>query len=229
VRERGDYDIAVLGGTGFLGTHVIKRLLAANQRVGVMARNVRNLSAEFYDDRVVMLRGDIRRPTDVERAIGKATVVINLAHGGGGKTYDEVRASMVGGAEAVARVCLSRGVRRLVHIGSIASLYLGPQSGHVIDSTPPDPRQNFVQITPVQRPNATGAFGNANRRTPACILRPGLVGEAALRLMAALGLTMSNTAMVERKGYVPLPFVLVEDVAEAIWQACSSQGVWSYL
>src|SRR5205085_8969429 len=67
VKTDGNYDIAVLGGTGFIGTHLLRRLLAEGKRVGIMARNTRNLPAEFYDDRVVLVPGDVRRPADVER------------------------------------------------------------------------------------------------------------------------------------------------------------------
>ena len=48
---------------------------------------------------------------------------------------------MVGGAEIVARACLAAGSARLIHVGSIASLYLGPGAGPVTGATPPDPRE----------------------------------------------------------------------------------------
>ena len=48
---------------------------------------------------------------------------MNLAHGGGGANWKEVREAMVGGAETVARACLAAGSKRLIHVGSIAGLY----------------------------------------------------------------------------------------------------------
>src|SRR5439155_26119252 len=58
------YDVMVLGGTGFIGTHVVKRLLCGGFRVGVLARNLRNLSQVFDDQRVCLMQGDVRIPVD---------------------------------------------------------------------------------------------------------------------------------------------------------------------
>ena len=224
----GDYDVAVLGGTGFIGSHVVKLLLAKGQRVGVMARNVANLPSEFHRPGVVVLRGDIRLRADVERAIGKASVVINLAHGGGGGTYEQVRAAMVGGAEVVARACLARGVRRLVHVGSIASLYLGPQRSAVTGATPPDPASQL-------RAEYARAKAECDRMLlalhkseglPVCILRPGfVVGEGGTAAHSGLGFFNNDQHCIGwNGGRNRLPFVLAEDVAMAAWQACNASN-----
>ena len=229
VQNDADYDVAVLGGTGFIGMHVVRRLLAAGLRVGVMARNISNLPPEFYDDSVVMIRGDINRPTDVERAINKASIVINLAHGGGGKTYEEVRAAMVGGAEIVARACLSKGVQRLVHIGSIASLYLGSQSGVVTSSTPPDPKLKLRSDYSRAKADCDNLLLTMHKteELPVCILRPGLVvGEGGSASHSGLGVFNNEQHCIGwNAGRNPLPFVLAEDVADAIVQACTADGV----
>jgi nucleoside-diphosphate-sugar epimerase len=160
----------------------------------------------------------------VARAIGTAPVVVNLAHGGGGANFEEVRRAMVGGAEIVARVCLAKRVRRLVHIGSIASLYLGPDAGVVTGETPSDPRAE-------ERADYTRAKAiaddmllamHASEKLPVVILRPGLVvGEGTAPLHAGLGFTNNDQHVIGwNAGRNPLPFVLVGDVAEAILLAC---------
>jgi nucleoside-diphosphate-sugar epimerase len=194
--------VAALGGTGFIGAHLVKRLLAEGHRVGVMARNIRNLPAVFSDPRVVVMQGDIRAKADVERAIGGVRWVVNLAHGGGGQTDDEIRANMVASAETVARACLARNVERLVHLGSIAGLYLGPQSAPITGSTPPDPLS-------------------------VCILRPGLVvGEGGLAFHSGLDFFNNEQHCFGwNAGRNPLPFVLAEDVATAIWRTCITPDI----
>ncbi|HXJ02164.1 MAG TPA: NAD-dependent epimerase/dehydratase family protein [Micropepsaceae bacterium] len=226
VQSEGDYDVAVLGGTGFIGSHLVKLLLANGQRVGVMARNVANLPAEFFQPGVVVKSGDIGKPADVERAIGNAPFVINLAHGGGGATYEQIRKAMVGGAEIVARACLARGVRRLVHVGSIASLYLGSESSVITGDTPPDPASEM-------RAEYARAKAECDRMLlamyrseglPVCILRPGLVvGEGGTAVHSGLGFFNNEQHCIGwNTGRNPLPFVLVEDVAAAAWHACTA-------
>jgi len=227
VRTEGDYDVAVLGGTGFIGTHVVKTLLAKGYRVGVMARNVRNLDAVFLDERVVVIRGDVRRDADVEKAVGAAKIVVNLAHGGGGRNYDEIRTAMVGSAERVARVCLERKVERLIHVGSIASLYLGDPDSTVTGSTAPDSqpelRADYARAK-VECDKALMALRDKDG-LPLCILRPGVVvGEGGVANHTGLGFFNNDQFCVGwNDGLNPLPFVLVEDVAEAVALACSAK------
>jgi len=220
-------DVAVLGGTGFIGAETVRHLVAAGLRVSVMARSVGNLPAIFHHEKVVVHRGDIRDEAAVARAVGEARIVVNLAHGGGGATYEDVRRAMVGGAETVAKVCLAKQVRRLVHVGSIASLYLGPQPGEVTGATPSDPRAD-------ERPDYTRAKAECDRMLldlhardglPVVILRPGLVvGEGSPPLHAGLGLTNNEQHVIGwNNGRNPLPFVLVGDVAEAIVLAARAE------
>lgn len=223
------WDVAVLGGTGFIGAHVVRQLLDAGHGVSVMARNLVNLPAVFADPRVALHRGDIRDPAAVARAIGPARVVINLAHGGGGADFEAVRRAMVGGAETVARACQQAGVARLVHVGSIASLYLGPDAGTITGATPPDPRE-------AERGDYARAKVLADRMLlelhareglKVVILRPGVVvGEGGPPLHSGLGLFNNDQHCIGwNDGRNKLPFVLVEDVASACVRACDAPGV----
>jgi predicted dehydrogenase/nucleoside-diphosphate-sugar epimerase len=225
----GDFEVAALGGTGFIGTHVVKRLIAEGRRVGVMARNIRNLPAVFFDPRVVVMQGNVQVEADVERAIDGARWVVNLAHGGGGRTDDEVRANMVGGAETVARVCLARNVERLVHVGSIAGLYLGPQRAPITGSTPPDPLSDRRNAYSRGKADCDRLLLTLHEREglPVCILRPGIVvGEGGLAFHSGLGFFNNEQHCLGwNAGRNPLPFVLAEDVAAAIWQACIAPDI----
>jgi predicted dehydrogenase/nucleoside-diphosphate-sugar epimerase len=229
-QQEGAYDIAVIGGTGFIGAHLVKKLaIDEGRRVGVMARNVRNLAPVFFHENVVVVRGDVRRAQDVERFMGGASVIIGLAHGGGGKSYQEIRDGMVGGAETIARICLEKNIRRFIHVGSIASLYLGPQTARVTGATPPDPQSE-------SRADYARAKAECDRmllalyrdeKLPVCILRPGLVvGEGSSPFHSGLGFFNNEQhCMGWNAGRNPLPFVLAEDVADAIALACKAPGV----
>jgi predicted dehydrogenase/nucleoside-diphosphate-sugar epimerase len=222
-------DVVLLGGTGFIGAETVRHFTAAGHRVAVMARSVRNLPAIFADPRVAVHRGDIRDAAAVARAVGETKVVVNLAHGGGGATYEDVKRAMVGGAEAIAQLCLAQGVTRLVHVGSIASLYCGPDAGIITGATPSDPRAE-------ERADYSRAKAEADRMLlemhareglPVVILRPGLVvGEGSPPLHAGLGFSNNDQHCIGwNDGRNPLPFVLVSDVAAAIVLATTAPGV----
>lgn len=223
------WDVAVLGGTGFIGTATVRALLGAGLRVSVLSRSCRNLPDVFDSPDVALFRGDIRDSAQVERAIGEARTVVNLAHGGGGDTYEAVRAAMVGGAEVIARHCLKAGVGRLVHVGSIASLYLGPDAGTITGATPSDPLA-------AERADYSRAKAEADRllldladreALRVVILRPGLVvGAGTPAFHAGLGFSYNDQHCIGwNRGDNPLPFVLVDDVAAAIVAAARAEGI----
>lgn len=222
-------DVAVLGGTGFIGAHVVRRFLDAGMRVAVMARTAANLPAVFSDPRVVVQRGDIRNADAVSRAIKGVPIVVNLAHGGGGADFAAIKAAMVGGAEVVAQACLQQGVHRLVHVGSIASLYLGPQSSAVTDATPPDPQEAKRGDYAHAKVLADRMLMemHANKGLPVVILRPGVVvGEGSSPFHSGVGLFNNEQHCIGwNAGRNPLPFVLVEDVADAVFRATQAEGV----
>lgn len=222
-------DVAILGGTGFIGSHVVGRCQRAGLRVSVMARSVRGLPDLFHDERVTLHRGDIRDAGAVAAAIAGAPVVINLAHGGGGSSWDEVREAMMGGAETVARVCMEQRVHRLIHVGSIASLYLGPQANDVTGNTPPD-RQAEVRADYARAKAMTDRMLlklHAEQGLPVVILRPGVVvGAGGPPFHGGLGFFNNDQHCIGwNDGRNKLPFVLVEDVAEAIFLAIRADGI----
>lgn len=222
-------DVAILGGTGFIGAQVVKQCLDAGLGVTVMARNAANLPAIFHDPRVTLRRGNIGDAAAVRSAIGASPVVINLAHGGGGGSFAEVRAAMVGGAEVVARACLAAGVKRLVHVGSIASLYLGPQPGVVTGATPPDPhedrRGDYARAKAICDRMLLDL--HAREGLPVVILRPGVVvGEGSSPFHSGLGFFNTEQHCIGwNDGRNKLPFVLVEDVAAAVVLAARAPGI----
>lgn len=223
------WDVALLGGTGFIGTPTVRHFLARGMHVAVLARSLRNLPAVFDDPAVALVQGDIRDRDAVGRAIGEARYVVNLAHGGGGGSFEQVRDAMVGGAEMVARLCIERGVGRLVHIGSIAALYLGPQGEAITGTTPPDPEADQRADYARAKALADLMLLDLHRREglPVVVLRPGLVvGAGTPPLHSGIGFFNNDQHCIGwNGGRNPLPFVLVDDVAAAIVEAALRPGI----
>jgi predicted dehydrogenase/nucleoside-diphosphate-sugar epimerase len=232
VTRRGNrHDIAVLGGTGFIGRAVVAHLLQQQPtvRIGVMSRNARNLPEVFHEDRVQLIAGDVTSKEDVSNAIDSARLVINLAHGGGGETWQEIKERMVGSARAVASTCASRKTELLIHIGSIAGLYLGNKSEVITGRTLPDPQPH--KRAPYARAKAMAdellMEWQREHGLPVCILRPGIVvGDGASPFHSGLGFFNNEQhCMGWNQGRNPLPFVLVDDVADAIVRAAGKSAL----
>jgi predicted dehydrogenase/nucleoside-diphosphate-sugar epimerase len=229
VRTRATADVVLLGGSGFIGTHTVRRLTDLNKTVAVMARGLRNLPAVFNHPNVQLVQGDIGNADAVAAAIGDSPVVVNLAHGGGGADYAAIERAMVGGARIVATACLDRHVKRLIHIGSIAALYLGDPNETITGATPPDPHAD-------QRGDYARAKAVADRRLmamhteknlPLVLMRPGIVvGEGTSPFHSGLGLFNNEQHCIGwNAGLNPLPFVLADDVADAIALALDADNI----
>jgi len=178
---------------------------------------------------VSVCRGDIRSFDDILGIATGARFVINLAHGGGGTSWQAVRDAMVGGAEMVARACLQAGTERFIHIGSIAGLYLGPQSSRITGATPPDPQSSVRGDYARAKALCDLRLLELNReaKLPLCILRPGLVvGAGTSPFHSGLGFFNNDQHCIGwNDGRNPLPFVLVEDVADAIYLALNAPSI----
>ncbi len=219
-------EVSVLGGTGFIGAATVARLVEEGYRVRAFARNTLNLAEIFSHPQVSVARGDIRDSAAVTQVISGASIVINLAHGGGGATWEEIRNAMVGGAKLVADACLAAGVSRLIHVGSIAGLYIGDPSQKITCDARPDPQSE-------ERADYARAKAEADRMLlsmhkdlglPVCILRPGVVvGHGTSPLHSGVGTFNNEQHCVGwNKGDNPLPLVLVDDVADAIVKAVAA-------
>jgi nucleoside-diphosphate-sugar epimerase len=188
--------------------------------VRVVSRGAGAQSPPFNSPLVQVMRGNVANREDVERAMAGVKYVVNLAHGGGGSNWDEIKRAMVDSALLVAECAVVAGVRRLVHVGSISGLYLGDPNETITGATPPDvepEKRNLYARGKVEADRALLAYA-AEKNLDLVILRPGLVvGEGTAALHGGLGFFNNEQHVIGWNGGAnALPFVLVEDVAEAI-------------
>lgn len=218
-RSGGRCDVAVLGGTGFIGTSLLAELLSAGLTVRVMARNTGSLPAPFQRPDVQISSGDIADGEAVARAIDGVRAVVHLAHGGR-FSWEAVESSMVEPARRVAEACLKGGIERLVYTGTIASLYLGDPGAIVTGRTPTDPRvdERGPYEAGKARSEETLRVYAHEQSLPLCIMRPGVVlGEGGTPFHSGFGIWRSDIHCVGwNAGLNPLPLVLAGDVATAI-------------
>lgn len=130
--------VLVTGGTGFLGRHLVRRLVDDGESVRVLVRPGRD--AGTLGPGVEVVVGDVCNESDCERAVGGCTSVFHLA----ALTGRERRAKAdfmrvnVGGTANVARAAAAAGARRLVLASSTAVYGTAPNRA-VDERTPPRP------------------------------------------------------------------------------------------
>jgi nucleoside-diphosphate-sugar epimerase len=152
--------------------------------------------------------------------------VVNLAHGGGGADWGEIKRTMVDSAVMAGECALAAGIERLVHVGSIAGLYLGDPNEIITGSTPPDPQAESRALYArgkAEADRALAAFAR-DKGLDLVILRPGLVvGKGTAALHGGLGFFNNEQHVIGWNGGLnKLPFVLVEDVADAVIRALAA-------
>lgn len=121
----------VFGGSGFLGTHVVRKLAEDGYLVRVACRrtDLANSLRQLGDvGQVTPFHAPVGQEDDVRTAIAGADVVINLAGILGGPSLAKLHAVNVEGASRVARIAASLGVRTYVHMSAIGASATAPSA-----------------------------------------------------------------------------------------------------
>ena len=115
--------ILVTGGTGFVGMHVVDRLLDRECDVRLLVRPTSRLPSR-WTDRLEVFVGDFGDLAPLGDAVAGCDAVINIAHSMGG-SRSEIERAAIGGTRRLFAEAHSHGVRRLVHVSSIGVLPMG--------------------------------------------------------------------------------------------------------
>lgn len=164
--------IVILGGSGFIGTRLARRLLTAESAVTIADLSP---SAAFPDR---WQRCDITDPTALEATLAGADLVYNLAavHGdeiADEKLYDTVN---VGGAQNLCAAAERCGLQRIIYVSSIA--VYGATDRELDESAPLQPTNAYGQSKAAAEAVYRAWFARGNRRSltivrPATVFGPG--------------------------------------------------------
>jgi len=194
-------EVAVFGGTGFLGHRICSRLLLEGVNVRVASRRPDTArKPDGATGELLPFKTDIRDQTAVENAIEGADGVVNavsLYSEGSGDSFQDIH---VEGAARVATVSEKCGVARLVHLSGIGA----------------DTQASSAYI----RSRAEGETAVRAHFRSATIFRPSVMfgrDDAFLSRLVRLVEQMPVLPLVGR-GRVKLQPVCVNDIAKA---ACS--------
>jgi NADH dehydrogenase len=118
--------ILVLGGTGFVGRHVVDRLVAAGYKVVVPTRRLDKAGFLQVLPTVNIVSADVNRVDALTRLVASSAAVVNLVgilNETRGTTFQKAHVEF---ARSVTTACQSAGVRRLVQMSALNADPDGP-------------------------------------------------------------------------------------------------------
>jgi uncharacterized protein YbjT (DUF2867 family) len=230
-------NIFVLGGTGFVGRHVLQKLVRQGYNVTVATRRAINAREVQTLPTVTVVELDVHNPAQLQRALAGHDAVINLVailHGSEA-AFQKVHVDLPAN---LARCATAAGVSRVVHISALGA----------------DPRRPDAPPSRYLRSKSRGELALSHPSLEVMVLRPSVIfgaDDKFLNMFAQLQRVFPCMPLAGAKArFQP---VWVEDVASAVvrlvqaraaaglsqvWEACGPQvytlgelvhgaGVWA--
>jgi nucleoside-diphosphate-sugar epimerase len=123
---------AITGGSGFLGLHLARRLLADDQTVRTL--DLEPLDAALVEQGAEGIVGDVRSARDAAMLCAGADVLVHTAAALPIQGFDEIHSVNVGGTAVALAAAGEAGVRRVIYLSS-AVVYGLPESLPLTEAT----------------------------------------------------------------------------------------------
>lgn len=213
--------VLVTGASGALGRSVVQRLRSEGYSVRILVRRLAGAPPEGVE----VVLGDLGDPRAVDSAVRGAEMVVHAGAATRGGWIEHQRSTVLG-TQHVVEACRRHGVKKLIHISSLA----------VVKWTGARRDAPLSEDAPYEsRPGQRGAYSRAKLEAerlvaayaraggPAVILRPGQIFGAGLPLITgAVARCVGRRAVIFGDGRQRLPLVELEDVVDAIIAALRS-------
>lgn len=199
--------IAVVGGSGFIGTHVAQALLSRGARLRVCNRHPERgfrLKTLGGLGKVQLVAVDVTKPHTLEVALTGCDAVVNLVGAFTGK-LDAVQGS---GAGQLAGIARAKGARAFVHVSAIGADAASPVA--------------YASTKAAGETAVLAAFPDA------VVLRPSVVfGEDDAFINLFAGLIASAPVMPVFAADSRFQPVFVDDVADAVANVLAAPGAFA--
>jgi nucleoside-diphosphate-sugar epimerase len=210
--------VLVIGGTGFLGRHLTRGLVAAGHDVRVLSRGAGNPFGDM-PDRVELFAASLKDEESLARAMEGISLVYHLAKSDNA-TWEGYLENDVAVTERLARVALAAGVERFVYTGTIASYDMSDPSATITEATgfgdDLEERNLYARAKALCEERLLAM--HKDQGLPLVIARPGIVvGPGGPLQHWGIGKwNGAGAVQLWGNGRNVLPFVLIDDVTEAL-------------
>lgn len=182
--------VVVLGGLGFMGSHITRALVNRGERVRIFDRLYAShaLVADL-EPHIEIVEGDINRPNDVIETIADASTVIHLVHTTvpGSSMADpafDITSNVAASAAWLTRL-RETSVRRILYFSSGGTVYGVPRAALINEEHPTDPISSYG-ITKLAIEKYVAMY-SALAGIEHCVLRPSNVYGEGQRLHIGQG------------------------------------------
>jgi len=197
--------VCVIGGTGFLGRHVVRRLAAQEIFVRVPTRRREQAKPLILLPTVDVQTADVHDPKVLERLLAPVDAVINLVgilRQSSGETFERNHVEL---PRKIVDACRETGVKRLMHVSALKAAFDAP-SGYLRSKAEGESQVHAAQAIGIRT----------------TILRPSVVfgrDDRFLNLFAHLARLLPAIALASPSArFQP---IFVEDVALALVECLS--------
>jgi uncharacterized protein YbjT (DUF2867 family) len=202
--------VCVIGGSGFVGSHVVRQLAARGIRVRVPTRRRERAKALLVLPTVDVVNADVHDPATLDHLVAGTDAVISLAgilHEGRAGEFARVHTEL---PRKIVDACRGRGVRRLLHVSALKAAHDAPSE--------------YLRSKAGGEQQIRVAQASGMRTT---IFRPSVIfgrEDRFLNLFARLAHVLPVIALARPKArFQP---VYVEDVARAMVESLELSGTY---
>jgi uncharacterized protein len=112
--------IAIIGATGFLGTHLVNELAGRNHKVTALSRGANG------EDKlnVTNVKADVHNTDELAEVLKGHDVVVSAYNPGW--TNPDIYDDAIAGSKSIQEAVKKAGVKRYIYIGGAGSLYIAP-------------------------------------------------------------------------------------------------------